>query len=297
VGTVVVQGLARPRLIQRSQAFVQAYAAAANPELDQIARWRDAVCVQVVGLDQGLDAKIKGHIEDVARSLDLRVKKPGCSANIEIVFSDQPQGVADAIAKRREYLLGYYHAHDRDRLKTITRPIQAWYVTATSSENPFNGATAFGLASFSRMGGGGWSAPSMGVESIDDADGIRPPGCGDAPPYRSCMKSLFHNVLVVADSKALEGKDAGLIADYMVMLTLSQARSLDGCNSFPSVIDLFAKAACPGRDAPDGLTPADAAYLTALYKADLEARKHFQVADISGRMADILTKANALNAQ
>jgi hypothetical protein len=100
-------------------------------------------------------------------------------------------------------------------------------------------------------------------------------------------------VFVVADSKALAGKDAGLVADYLVMLTLAQPRSLDGCNSLPSVIDLFAKSACLGRDMPDGLTPGDAAYLTALYKADLETRKTFEQTDVSDRMAQILIKASA----
>ena len=103
-------------------------------------------------------------------------------------------------------------------------------------------------------------------------------------------------MFIVADSKTLEGKDVGLVADDLVMLALSQPKSLDGCTALPSVIDVFAKAPCPGRDPPDGLTPADAAYLTALYSADLEAGKAFELGDISGRMAKILIKANAAEA-
>jgi hypothetical protein len=61
-----------------------------------------------------------------------------------------------------------------------------------------------------------------------------------------------------------------------------------------SVIDLLAPSACPGREPPDGLTPADAAYLTALYSADLEAKKVGEQGEIAGRMAKILIKANAV---
>jgi len=98
-------------------------------------------------------------------------------------------------------------------------------------------------------------------------------------------------VLVVADKKAVEAKDIGLLSDYLVMLTLAQPRRLDGCNSMPSVIDTLSPASCP-HDAPDGMTAGDAAYLTALYKADLELRKNFEESDISDRMAAILIKAS-----
>ncbi len=60
------------------------------------------------------------------------------------------------------------------------------------------------------------------------------------------------------------------------------------------MIDEFATSACADRDPPEGLTPADAAYLTALYKADLEAVRQFEESDISDRMATILISANAV---
>ena len=108
------------------------------------------------------------------------------------------------------------------------------------------------------------------TDVIDDPANQVPDSCGENPHFTACLKSQFNNVFMVADSRALQGKSLGLIADYMVMLALSQPRSLDGCNALPSVIDVLAKTACPGREPPDGLTPADAAYLTALYSSDPE---------------------------
>ena len=290
VPSVTVQAPAPPRAIrQQSLNFVLKFAGTPNPELDQIARWRNPVCVQVVGqLPDAQAEQIKKRIEDVARAVDIRVLPPGCRSNIQIVFTDKAQATMDVVARRREYLLGYYHRHDRDRLKTVTHPIQAWYVTASESEDPFQGATSLGMTQvFSNyldvVRGGG---------VIDDPEQLGPNGCDDAPRIRGCLRSLFNNVFVVADTKALAGRDAGLIADYLVLLTLAQPRSLDGCNSLPSMIDLFGKSACAGRDTPTGLTQGDAAYLTALYKADLETRKNFEQDDIAVRMAQILIKAN-----
>ena len=110
-------------------------------------------------------------------------------------------------------------------------------------------------------------------EVIDDPDNPPPVGCGDNPHFSACLQSTFKNVFVVADSKALEGKELGLLADYLVMVTLSQPKSLDDCYALSSVLDVLTKSGCPGRDSPDGLTPGDAAYLTALYSADLQAKK------------------------
>jgi beta-lactamase regulating signal transducer with metallopeptidase domain len=269
---------------KQTQTFVQSYAAAPNPEIDQIGRWREAVCVKVVGLPQADQAAaIKARIESVARAVGLPATRADCRTNVEIVFTDRPQAVMDSIARRHEYLLGYEHRHETNRLKTVTHPIQAWYVTATRG----NGENIAG-ALFAGF------PVQIDTEVIDDPDDNTPPvGCGDSPRFTACLRSVLRTVFMVADSKTLAGKDLGLVADDMVMLTLSQPRSLDGCNALPSVIDRFAKAPCPSRDPPDGLTPADAAYLTALYASDPEANTAGEQSDIARRMARILISANA----
>ena len=285
VSSVVVTAPRSPKVVQaRSGAFVQSYAAVPNPEIGQIGRWHDPVCVQVIGLAQADQAAIiKARIEGVAWAVGLPAARAGCRANVEIVFTSEPQRVMDVVALRREYLLGYDHLSERDRLKAVTRPIQAWYVTATRGEGT-------GSAVMALTAGLGKYSPSQ-VDVIDDPH-IQPPnGCADSRIATTCLQSSLHNVFVVADSKALEGKDLGLVADYMVMPVLSQPRTLDGCGALPSVLDLFAKPDCADRDAPDGLTPADAAYLTALYTADLRARKGGEQTDVAARMARILIKA------
>ena len=296
VSPLTVQAAPTPKVVEKlSRSFVQSYAAVPNPELDQIGRWHDPVCVQVEGMSADQAAMIKARIESVAQALGLRATRPGCRANVEIVFSAQPQAVMDLVAKRREDLLGYYHRHDHDRLKTVTRPIQSWYQTATRGEG--NNGTFVGGVFLDRDGLPIPPAQIPGVqlerETVDDPDSVPPTGCADSH-FSTCRKSMFQNVFMVADSKALEGQDLGLVADDMALLALSQPRSLDGCNALPSVIDRFAKTPCVGRDPPDGLTPADAAYLTALYQSDPEARKASAQSDIALSMARILIRANAV---
>jgi hypothetical protein len=274
VAPVTVQGQAPPKVIEKqSYAFVQNYAAPGNPELDQIVRWRDPVCVKVTGLIPRQQEAIETRIAEVAKAVDLHVGKPDCKGNIQIVFTDQPQAVMDTLYKRREWILGYYHRHDGVRLKKVSRPIQAWRVTATL------GVTGAG--------------DGVGGEVIDDPENMAPNGCGNSHVFTVCLQGVIKNVFVVVDSQALGENGLGVVMDYLVMLALAEPKSLDGCGDLPSVIDLFAKDACPGRDAPDGLTPADASYLTALYSADPEQKAWVERRDIADRMAKILIKASA----
>ncbi|MGZ3275994.1 MAG: hypothetical protein ACXU82_13580 [Caulobacteraceae bacterium] len=286
VAPVVVQAPAPPNMVElQSYRFVEKNVAIGNPEIDQVTRWRGPVCVQVVGLVPNQNEQIQARIAEVAKAVDLRVGKAGCHANIEVVFTDKPQAVMDTVYNRREYMLGYNHRHLGYRLKTVARPIQAWHVTAT-------------------VGGWGWGGygvdygpgqMTLHSEVIDDPDNHPPNGCGESPAFTSCLQGVFKNVFVVVDNKFLGDNSLGLVADYLAMVTLAQPNSLDGCNEFPSVIDLFAKAGCPDRETPEGLTPADAAFLTSLYLTDPEKKRRFAENDIANRMAKILIKANAVS--
>ena len=135
---------------RQSYAFVKSHVAPDHPEIGQFGRWRDPVCVDVVGLpepDQA--AMVKARIESVAQAVGVPKPAPDCTPNVEIVFSDQPQQVMDLVAKRREYFLGYWHVHLRNQLKRVTHPIQSWYVTATESEGSGDAALATnGLGQF-----------------------------------------------------------------------------------------------------------------------------------------------------
>jgi hypothetical protein len=291
VPRVTVEGQAPPKMIQeQAQAFTKSYPATTT-ELGQIARWRDPMCVEVFGLSPDVAAKIKGRIENVGQAVGLGVDRAACRANIEIVFTDKPQTLMDGVARKRDLLLGYFHIQDRQKLKTVTRPIQAWYVTATLGGA--GNTTGVTFAYYETTGNIPLPNVQWHREVIDDPIYQAPTGCGDAPHFTACLQGVIKNVLVVADSKALQGKDVGLLSDYLSMLALSQPRTLDGCNSLPSVVDLFAPSPCADREAPDGLTPADAAYLTSLYQSNPENRVDFQRTDIAGRMAKILINASA----
>jgi len=297
-----VQGATPKTIITETRAFVQSHAMAPNPEIGQISRWHEPVCADVEGVAPAQASQVKARIEDVAESVGLPAAREGCAANVEIVFSDNPQATMDDVAKRREDLLGYYHRRDHDRLKIVNRPIQAWYKTATTGEGNNGGmVTATYINPFAppgespyRTGIGDFPGRVAANATVDDPGNKTPTGCGDAPHFTACLTSLFRNVFIVVDSKALQAKGIGLgrASDYLALLALSQPKALDGCAGLASILDLTAKTACPGREAPAGLTAADAAWLTALYASDAEGKGDVEKTDIADRMSDILIKAS-----
>jgi hypothetical protein len=169
-------------------------------------------------------------------------------------------------------------------------------MTATRGGGSGNVALAFATVTSEGGGASAGLPASRATEMVDAPRANSPTGCAGSH-FTSCLESLFKNVLVVVDNGRVRGMPLGPVTDYLAMLAVSQPRSLDGCAALPSVIDLLAPAACAGRDPPDGLTPADAAYLTALYAADPRAKKATQQSDMADRMARILLKAGAVPAK
>lgn len=238
--------------------FVQAYQAAA-PKIDQIPRWQDPLCVQVIGLPDAQAAQVKGRIEEVAKDVGLSAAPAGCNANVQIAFTPQPQKLVDNFVKGREWVLGYYYKDPG--VKTVTRPIQGWYVTATESRAPgANQAFAFAYTGVPSQASGNPTQTANKV--LDSPTSWSPTGCGDST-FTSCLRSELVNVFVVVDTVKAQGKSVGVLSDYLAMVVLSQPRALGAaCQPLPSVTDLFVDG-CPGGP-PGGVTPADAAYLTAL---------------------------------
>jgi hypothetical protein len=304
VEPLTVRSVPSPVLAAKEATEFVKVVAATSPAIDQIARWHTPICISVAGISDDQQARVAARIQEVAAGVGLRTLPAGCKANVEVVFTDKPQAFMDQVAKTREEVLGYYHRHDRDKLKVVTRPIQAWYVTNTASGGADTASVALAtltttVGTASGLAGGPDGAfvnSGQGALSIqghmlvaDDPDNSPPAGCADSPAFTHCLTSGLSNVLIVVDTNKIQGQKLGPLTDYLSLVALSQVRSFDGCNALASILDRLGKG-CGDREAPEGLTSADAAYLTALYVADLEKNKALEQEEIAGRMTAMLTK-------
>lgn len=311
VSPVTVEAPVKASDLARSRGFIEDYAAP-TARLDRYARWNARPCIVVSGLAAAQAASVKARLEDVARSAGLKPAEAGCKPNVEVEFSTEPQALVDQIVQKTPQVLGFQPGVDFNTRKTVTRPIQAWYMTASRGGSdtldkasvmdvvprpslvaPDPGTTTSAQRTPATAA---WAnsarASQLPIQSTPESlDG---PGRGSAAgcaPQVSTCQSVFWNVLVVVDVGKVQTQSVSSLTDYVAMLALSQPRSLDGCMTLASIIDLLAPTPCPGRDAPGGLTPADTAYLTALYASDPQAIRTMQKSAMSERMASVLVKA------
>jgi hypothetical protein len=179
---------------------------------------------------------------------------------VSVFFSDQPQHVLDVIRDGAPQFLGYHYVAQTRRISTFTGAIGAWYMTATGGP------------------GDAW---------IDDAYRRKPAGDASSRLVDG-LSSVFAGVVIVADVNQIRAHDIGSVADYVAMVALSQTSPQRGCQSVPTITDLFTTGcATPGADR---LTQVDLAYLKALYSTSPGWRPELQQAQLVAAMTHSLRR-------
>jgi hypothetical protein len=236
-----------------------------NPRSNQVGRWTPylPVCPSTMGLKPAFADYVSRRVLAVAAMVGAPAAPYGrCKFTVEIIFTPSPQAQVSYLAKTYRALLGHDQGSLKQRL-TFTHEIQAWYTTATHT---VGGARCLG----------GWSVDSDVPLCNEQAQ-------GSASRLSNSMLSGIVNVLIIVDSKQVDGHSLGSIADYIALLALTRT-SVDGCSELASIVDLLS-ADCAGRAPPDSVTPADIAYLKALYSADLQMNMNIERGDLHDRMS------------
>jgi hypothetical protein len=253
----------------------------------KLTRWQDGVCPQVVGMKPQFADAIAKRILKVAQDVGAPVGGPGCRTNIQVVFTTAPQALMDNVRQHQPDYLGYADtASGRDRLAIVTRPVQAWYSTATrdlDGQVEVDGQKTMGTTvDLPPVQPGGdmhvsTSAPlELSGARIVEVTGLR---LGDG------VTSELHHVIIVAEPGKLLDHEVGELADYIAMLSLTQLASLDGCQPLPSIVNLLVKD-CAGQAL--ALTDNDLAYLKGLYKMSPDRNARSQADQIGYQMQQSL---------
>jgi hypothetical protein len=224
----------------------------------QLARWNIDICPVTQGLSPAFNDFVSARILAIAASVGAPHQDRGhCEdrRNVYIFFTADPNKLMDTIEKEDGRLLGYHYPQQTERLKKVTRPIQGWYVTSSR---------------------GAW-----GNQSIDEADPVlaydkNPMNMGQHPAgepgsrLSSYVSSGIVNATIVVDINKVIGHAIGPIADYVAVLSLTQALDNQQCGTLPSIMDLMVPN-CGDRGQPTGITAGDLAFLKALYRINLES--------------------------
>lgn len=252
----------------------------------KIARWETAVCPSVVGQKPEFARFIAQRLQAIAAAAGAPVNaSPSCTPNIQIIFTTTPQALLDQIRQDDPDYLGYATTSEqREKLATVTRPIQAWYTTETIDRNGVHR-----MDSGRKLGNGvtmsNFSAFAMPSAMATDRSPIELPYATYAhvngTRINDATRTGLNHVIVVIDTTKMAGQRLVPLADYIAMLALTQINSLDTCQQLPSIVNILA----PDCDQKiDGITATDLTYLHALYEMGADKGGLFQQDDITDAM-------------
>lgn len=257
----------------------------------KLVRWRAGICPQVMGVAYKYATYIDKRLREVAASVGAPVDAdPACKANVEVVFTTQPQALLDNVRKNGEVYLGYHDtAAQGEKLATVTHPIQAWYTTATDDlrgRPQIDSGKGGGLVLDTlpiQVPGGGLQSP-QGVLQLNMPGATTREVTGNR--LGNGLSSEFANVLIVAEPAKLLDYEIGTLADYIAMMALSQPASLDACQEMASISNLLAS----GCANVAHITEGDVAYLRGLYGMSAAATLAVQRDEVRYKMSKDLEK-------
>ncbi len=269
VESVVVTGT---KSAQELNAFV-GQVAVPTRLIGKLARWDMPICPVVAGINADAVKLVTDRLKEVARGAGALVSDdPDCVANIQIVFTTEPQALLDEVRNTKKHMLGYFDSIAQlNRMARFRGPIQAWYMTATDDTRGYRQSDT------ANSGGVEIEVPGTGLKLQNTARSYATLGSrlGDG------LRSNLHHVTIIAEPGELLDYEMGPVADYIAMLALAQMQRLDRCQSLPSITNLLV-ADCPR--VPQGLSDIDLGYLRGLYHMDAERARGVQIHQIIYQM-------------
>ena len=251
--------------------------------IGQVGRWRENVCPAVSGLKDTYGEFVSRRIRSLARSVGAKAAADGqkCAANVEVVFTPEPQQLVDLIARKYRPLLGYYVSSQAKQATAFTHPVQAWYLTGSRSTDGWAPPACISGcgAALPTLNGNGLTPFNTGL-TIDEPNSAGPTGTAGSLLGRG-LRSEFVHVLIILDTQKVAGHSLQTVSDYIAMLALTHLSALDTCTGLPSIVSLFAQD-CGAP--PAAITTADTAYLKALYKSNLEQNLNLELGELHDSM-------------
>ncbi len=270
VSGITVQGVAKPSpLVDRTTEFVRQRLPTSR--FEQYARFHDPICVKVVGLPEEFAGFVERRVLDVARQINAPIDpKAGCTPNVNVIFSAQPQAQLNDIAKRRDVLFGFHFIAETRKITTFSRPVQAWYLTRTEDTH---GEKILELYDPAPCVSSGPQGPPCDIK----APAIT--GKAGSRLGNDLSSELVHS-LIIADANKVAGQRIDAVADYIAVLALSRWQGLERCSGLSTILNLMADG-CDAEDRPEAATPADLALLTGLYQVNPREVGTLQRAEIA----------------
>lgn len=219
---------------------------------EQLARWDDRICVGVSGVREEHAQFLADRVSQRAVEIGLRTGKPGCSPDITILVTTEPEKLIGAMqseytslfAISNEARTGSLGNAAFERFKSEERPVRWWHVSETKS------------ADGSRIRGEARQGINDGVTG---AATVR----SDGSRLRSAIREDLNRAIVVVDANLVQGVSLDSLGDYIAFVTLMQADPNGNTSNINTVLNLFRTDI--GDKRATSMTDWDKDFLRALY--------------------------------
>ena len=240
----------------RATAFVKAVLPL--PAYGQYGRWTVPVCLKLTGITEPAASVVAARVRAVAVAAGIAIARPGCRANLNIIFSEDGARTASVILRRRPGLVARLPVVEKTRLINEPLPVRWWY--------------GFEVGDGSGVSAGAGAGSSAALNSAAGATALAQsmPVGPDAVMTNSYSSSLINTNLSIAITSATAivdvtlatGKSLEAVADHVAMVALAPTRLPPQAPGVPSILGLFS-------NGDQRLSNWDSAYLAALYRMSL----------------------------
>lgn len=240
----------------RATAFVKAVLPL--PAYGQYGRWTVPVCLKLTGITEPAASVVAARVRAVAVAAGIAIARPGCRANLNIIFSEDGARTASVILRRRPGLVARLPVVEKTRLINEPLPVRWWY--------------GFEVGDGSGVSAGAGAGSSAALNSAAGATALAQsmPVGPDAVMTNSYSSSLINTNLSIAITSATAivdvtlatGKSLEAVADHVAMIALAPTRLPPDPPGVPSILGLFS-------NGDQRLSNWDSAYLAALYRMSL----------------------------
>jgi len=202
----------------------------------QLARWKDRLCVRVIGATPEVNTRLGEQITDAFESLHAPVQEGYCRRpNVMVVIADNAGGFARVVGQRYSNRLFANRRQDIAEFADPARPVRWQHRTQTASLNTSAASAAMGDS---------WGVPG-----------------GDLPNTRLKLSTAeeIDRALIVVDSRRLGEVPSRGLAAYVAFAVLLDMPQLPDVTGADTILNLFE----PGG--PTDLTAWDRALIDGVY--------------------------------
>ena len=262
-----------PRLVQGM--LIEAYGLEG-----QYAKWRQPICLRILGLSPVTAFQVDRRIKEVATLVGAPVdRSETCTSTISIVVSPDPTATLELIASQSAKVNGGANGGNGK----FPYPVQAWHATILRD---YSGRRNLMLP---------WEDADIvnGLSPLDSllvqvaarysiSSSARTGSRANLSRLRTGQTAELGAAVIVMDSNKIAGKSVGSLSDYFALMALAQHRFNNVCQPAPSIANLMVEGCANSVTA---LSDSDIALLTGLY-ATPEEPERVQKARIIGNMRE-----------